>query len=197
MPSRLRLGVTGARGFIGSKLTQAALDAGHEVHTFCRSSWTGVPFVPRACRHQLTLPDAPDPRDLEGLDALIHLAVAPHGSSEETSFAVNVTGTVRLQEAAAAAGVERFIFVSTQSAHDGARNRYGRSKRAAERALDRRQGVMILRPGLVYDGSENGLLGRSAKAAAKLGVFPVVGGDRAMVQTLWFDDLVSVLLRFA
>jgi predicted dehydrogenase/nucleoside-diphosphate-sugar epimerase len=191
------IGITGAAGFIGSQLTQRALDEGIRVRTFTRRTWDGAPLVPAEDRRELMLPRRPDPADFEGLDAVIHLAVAAHGSSESVTRAVNIDSTVALYEAARAAGVPRFVFVSSQSAHDGARNLYGRSNRAAERLLEGKPGVLIVRPGLVYDGSDKGLLGLASGAAAKLRMFPVMGGKDAKAQTIHMDDLCATLIRFS
>lgn len=153
--------------------------------------------MPVANRRELVLPREPAPGDLDGLDAIVHLAVAPHGASEPATRAVNVSSTVALYEAAHRAGVRRFIFVSSQSAHDGALNRYGRTKREAERQIAGRPDAVSVRPGLVYDGSDEGLLGMASAMAAKLRVFPVMGGRDARVQTIHMDDLIDTLLRFA
>jgi predicted dehydrogenase/nucleoside-diphosphate-sugar epimerase len=191
------IGITGAAGFIGRQLTQRALDEGIQVRTFTRRGWDGAPLVPAEDRRELMLPRRPDATEFEGLDAVIHLAVAAHGSTESVTRAVNIDSTVELYEAAQAAGVPRFVFVSSQSAHDGARNLYGRSKREAERLLEGRPGVLIVRPGLVYDGSDQGLLGMASGAAAKLRMFPVMGGKDARAQTIHMDDLCATLIRFA
>ncbi len=191
------IGIVGAAGFIGRQLTQQALDDGWRVRTFTRRSWDGAPHVPVEDRRELVLPRRPQPEDFVGLDAVIHLAVAAHGSSDAVTRAVNVDSTIDLYEAAQAAGVPRFVFVSSQSAHDGARNLYGRTKREAERLLEGRPGVLIVRPGLVYDGSADGLLGMASGAAAKLRAFPVMGGRDARAQTIHMDDLCETLLRFA
>jgi len=191
------IGITGAAGFIGRQLTQRALDEGIRVRTFTRRSWDGAPLVPAEDRRELMLPRRPNPADFEGLDALIHLAVAAHGSSESVTRAVNVDSTVELYEAARAAGVARFVFVSSQSAHDGARNLYGRTKRDAERLLEGKSGVLIVRPGLVYDGGPDGLLGLASGVAGKARVFPVMGGKDAKAQTIHMDDLCATLIRFS
>jgi predicted dehydrogenase/nucleoside-diphosphate-sugar epimerase len=191
----LAVGVTGALGYIGSSFTQSLLDRGWRVRTFTRRGWDGPPWAPIEDRRILQLPAMPEPADLDGLDALVHLAVAAHGSSEATADAVNCVATRRLYEAAVAAGVPRFVFVSTQSAHDGARNRYGRTKRAAERAVEGRPGAVVVRPGLVYDGGPAGLLGLASGAAARLRVFPVVGGAASVAQPIHLDDLNEALAR--
>ncbi len=190
------IGITGANGYIGRALTDEALRRGFEVRTFTRRAWVGAPHVPLAERRTLVLPAPPAIEDLAGLDAVINLAVAARGSSEAVSRAINVHGTRVLADALGIAGVPRFVHVSTQSAHEGALNRYGRTKWQAEQVLADRAGTVIVRPGLVDDGgSGNGLLDRSARAAARLRTFPVMAGTT--VQLVRMEELVDVLLRLA
>jgi nucleoside-diphosphate-sugar epimerase len=90
---------------------------------------------------------------LEGCDRVVHLANLAHarGIAEEALRAVNVEGTRRLAEQAAAAGVERFVYLSSVKAArpDDA---YGAAKQAAEQALAGIGGLawVVLRPPLVY-----------------------------------------------
>jgi nucleoside-diphosphate-sugar epimerase len=110
---------------------------------------------------------------LEGIDAVIHLAARVHRlhdtatDPEDAYRQVNTVGTLRLAEAAAAAGCRRFVFFSTVKvlgeggAFDGnaagrsPEDPYGRSKFEAEvglRNLSASTGmeVVCIRPPLVY-----------------------------------------------
>ncbi len=190
----MRIGITGVTGLIGKRLATAALAAGHEVVGFSRRPWTGAPFVPLADRRFLTLPSAPSPGDLSGVDAVVHLAIAAQTSSAALAHAVNFDGTRRLYQAAVVAGVGRFVFASTPSAHADAVSTYGKSKYAAEQLLRDDPRVIIVRPGLVYGESADGLLGRAAGMAGKLRFFPVFGGTMARAQLVHVDDFCRGLL---
>ena len=90
--------------------------------------------------------------ELRGCDALVHLANIAHASVDEAELQrVNVEGTRQQAEQAAAAGVRRFVYLSSAkaAAPDDA---YGRAKLAAEQALAGVSGleVVLLRPPLVY-----------------------------------------------
>jgi nucleoside-diphosphate-sugar epimerase len=112
---------------------------------------------------------------LKGIDAVVHLAARAHVMREATidplaAFrTVNVEGTRNLARQAAAAGVRRFVFLSsvkvngentagrafTESDPPHPEDPYGASKREAEdalRAIAAKTGleVVILRPPLVY-----------------------------------------------
>lgn len=123
----------------------------------------------------LTDPDGASGR-LEGLDAIVHAAARVHVMHDRAEDPLaeyrraNVAGTLGLAEAAAAAGVRRFVFVSSIKVNGErtARGRpfrpddppapvgpYGRSKLEAERGLHKlgqTSGleVVVVRPVLVY-----------------------------------------------
>jgi nucleoside-diphosphate-sugar epimerase len=149
----MRVLVTGLGGFIGSSLGPALEARGHEVRG--------------AGREVAVLADA-----FRGCDAVVHLANIAHDSAPpELLWRVNVEGSARAAELAAANGVRRFVYLSSvkagaqgSAAPEAARqvgsaapetDRYGAAKLAAEREIARvasRTGLeaAILRPPLVY-----------------------------------------------
>jgi predicted dehydrogenase/nucleoside-diphosphate-sugar epimerase len=193
----MRIAITGVTGFIGGRLATRALALGHDVTAFSRRAWTGAPHVPLADRHFLELPEPPAAHALAGVDAVVHLAIAPQHARPEVVDAVNRLGSLRLFDTATRAGAGRFVFVSSQSAHAAATSAYGRSKHEVEQALGGDPRVVIVRPGLVYGDSDAGLMGRAARAAAKLRVFPVIGGRAAVAQPIHVDALCDALLELA
>jgi nucleoside-diphosphate-sugar epimerase len=116
----VRILVTGHHGYIGSVLAPTLREAGHDV--------VGVDtFFYRGCDFG-TAPDIPSleadvrdlgPRDLEGFDAVVHLAALsndPVGDLDpELTYEINLRGSVSLARAAKAAGVRRFVFASSCS----------------------------------------------------------------------------------
>ena len=193
----MRIAITGVTGFIGRHVATRALQAGHEVTAFSRRPWSSEPFVPLADRHFLELPAWPDAAALANVDVVVHLAIAPQTADPGVIDAVNRLGTERLFEMAQRAMVGRFIFVSSQSAHEGAPSAYGQSKFAIERLLADEPNVVIVRPGMVYGDSDDGLMGRATKTAAKLRAFPVIGGKAAQAQPIRVEDLADALITLA
>jgi UDP-glucose 4-epimerase len=162
-----RILITGVRGFIGRALAPLLVADGHDVSGTSRDSAAQVDGV-------ILHPVADLGREMDwapvfqGVDAVVHLAAQVHTAADEaTHMRVNAEGTQALAEAAAAAGVRRFVYLSTVKVHGeetppGAafaeddpprpEDAYGRSKWAAEQALVGVSGLqtVILRPPLVY-----------------------------------------------
>ena len=128
----MRLVITGAAGFVGSHLADAALAAGHDV--------TGIdafiPYYPREVKERNVAAAAASPRFrlveadlrssdlgplLEGADAVVHLAAMPglprSWSDFELYASCNLVATERLLEAIRDRGVGRLVHVSTSSVY--------------------------------------------------------------------------------
>lgn len=89
----MKIGITGITGFVGGRLAELAICAGHEVTGFSRS--------PAPDRHIIP-PDRPP--DVSGLDVVIHLAGEPilglwTAAKKERIRSSRVTGTRRIVEA--------------------------------------------------------------------------------------------------
>ena len=125
----MRIGLTGATGFLGRYIANHLASGENELRAWCRPGSDRTGFEPAADRIEwikgkLGSPDAA--RDLvEGCDAVIHSALHREGAGftgaegDLCEFVeLNVVGTIRLIEAARAAGVDRFIFIATCAVHD-------------------------------------------------------------------------------
>jgi NADH dehydrogenase len=188
--------ITGATGFIGSRLASLALADGYSVRTLTRADWATAPAVAIDQRYFGTLPEQIPGDALQGVDVVVHCAAQVDGG-EKSSFAVNVEGTIRLAQMAHRAGAQTFIFLSSQSARPDALSSYGRTKYTAERALlaEKRLQVIILRPGLVTGSGGKGLFGRMSRVVQSLPLIPMLGGGRSIVQPIHVDDLCAAIFR--
>lgn len=188
--------ITGANGFIGSRLAGLAMAEGYAVRTLTRSDWGGAPAVPVEGRYLGSLPWRIPAEALAGVDVVVHCAASVDGTGR-SAHAVNVDGTARLAGLAREAGVKTFIFLSSQSARPDAVSAYGKTKYAAEQALLGESGlsVVILRPGLVVGTGAGGLFRRLARTVDTLPVIPLLGGGRAIVQPVHVDDLCAAIFR--
>ena len=87
----------------------------------------------------------------EGADAVIHIAGLINAARRESFEAVNVGGTAAMIEAARAAGVRRFVHISSLAAREPELSDYGWSKAQSERVVAA-SGLdwTIVRPPAVY-----------------------------------------------
>ena len=189
------VGVTGARGFIGSHLVRHLVARGYSVRAFVRAPGAGA--TPKAgtslpagaVEHRFVLPDGLDERNFAGVGAIVHGALVEYGPAHRDADRVNREGCERLIAAARRQNV-RLIFLSTLSAHEGARSHYGRSKLALEQLFDPERDC-VLRLGLVL--GDGGLFGSMVELIRGARLIPLPDGGRQPIQTLWIGDLMQVV----
>jgi NADH dehydrogenase len=181
------VGITGATGFIGRHLVRRLGARAGGVRAFVRAP--GEAPVPGVTERRFVLPDGFDERDFEGLAAIVHGALVEYGPGSRDADRVNREGCERLI-AIARRQDARVIFLSTLSAHEGARSHYGRSKLELEGLFDRKRDC-VLRLGLVL--GDGGLFGSMVGLLRSSRVVPLPDGGRQPIQTLWMGDLEQVV----
>lgn len=183
------LAVTGATGFVGSAVLEAALAAGYRVRALARRE------QPARAGVEWMRGDLADGGALAamcaGADAAIHVAGLTNTSDPAEFEAANVTGTARLVEAMRAAGAKRLVFVSSLAAREPRLSAYGASKARAETVVEA-SGLdwTIIRPPAVYGPRDIDML--DLFRAAKWGVVPLPPGGATSI--IHADDLAGLLL---
>ncbi len=113
--------VTGASGFIGQHVCQSFLDRGEEVVALTRGDGPAAQGI-RVARVSDLLDRNALRSALNGIQTVVHLAGRAHAKREgkddpdSECRRVNVEGTRALLDEAVAAGVQRFVFISSVKA---------------------------------------------------------------------------------
>jgi len=176
--------VTGTRGFLGSVLADVLSREGYRVVRLSR----GEPEP----ASRFTLGDDVPPSIFQGAEVLIHAAYDFSLTRRHDIRRVNVEGTRRLFNTAIAAGVKKIVFISSASAFAESRQLYGQAKYAAER-MARGIGAYVVRPGIIYDETDRGLLPKLA-LFARLPLVPLFDGGRQPFVLTHARDLATLML---
>ena len=188
----MKLAVTGATGFVGSHLVDAALVAGHRIAALTRREQPprdGLAWIAGDLHDTAALE-----RLVDGADAVVHVAGVITGHTTEAFEKGNVEGTLTMLAAATAGGVRRFVHVSSLAAREPKLSLYGASKCRSEE-LVMRSGLdwAIVRPPAVYGPGDKETL--ELFRMAKLGV--MLMPPKGRVSVIHADDLARLLLALA
>lgn len=188
--------VTGAAGFFGHRFTTAA--AGREgqptlrllIH---RTPVTSPPGNVEIVSGSLDAESALD-AGVRGAAAVVHFAATTHAKHEEEYIRVNGAGTERLVRAASAAGVKRFIHISSRAIRPDC-GTYARSKLQAERAVQAGHiPYVILRFAEVYGPQSREGLNALIRLVRVSPVVPYPAGPFELAP-LFLDDAIDVVCR--
>lgn len=211
--------LTGASGFVGKAVLKTAQQRGLKIRPVFRSMDSAKGH------HEAVLVSGLDgsadwSQALKGIDVVIHAAARAHIMREEAldPFAeyrrVNVEGTLNLAYQAAAAGVGRFIFISSIKVNGEAsvqgrpftaddapapEDAYGLSKAEAEEELkqvaqETGMAVTIIRPPLIYGPGVKGNLATLISWARRGIPLPLGGVTHNRRSLVGLDNLVDLIL---
>jgi nucleoside-diphosphate-sugar epimerase len=119
----MRLLVTGHDGYIGVIMTRVLQEAGHDVVGLDTSYFRDCTFGRRPDSIPVLERDIRDvtPADLRDFEAVVHLAALSNDPlsdlNPELTYEINYRASVRLAQAARAAGVSRFLYSSSCSVY--------------------------------------------------------------------------------
>lgn len=210
--------VTGASGFLGRAVVQAAVAGGHEVIALVRPAANveklNWPASVRVLRGDLRQPGEWS-NHLKDVEAVAHLAAAPSGDLH-TQFSGTVVSTERLLERLPMNSLVRFVHVSSFSVYDyeavgfhgtlseatpiepnpETRDPYTITKILQERlvieACEATQTpVVVIRPGAIVGPEKNWGFGR----VIKLGRFDVIFSPGAKFPLTYVDNCAEAIVR--
>ncbi len=205
--------VTGSGGFIGSHMTEALLNKGHDVYVLLRKksvrTWT------RRLNIQPVYGNYDDPSSLHdsvsGIDIVFHLGAVLNAAAWDTYYRANTLGTQHLLQACAEVNPElkRFVFVSSIAAAGPTQTRvfrdetspshpdsfYGKSKLLAEKKVLAYQDIFpvtIARPPNVIGVRQQELL--LILKLLKKRIFPLLGNGDIQTSLCFVQDLIEALI---
>ena len=194
------IALTGATGFIGSRVAQQLVANGFKIQALTRTtsdrsclSESSVRWVEGA------LEDADSLRRLvSGVEAVVHCAGAVRGATRDYFKRINVDGVARLVHAAAEQHpLPRFLFISSLAARQPELSLYAASKQQGETVIAENAGQMIwagFRPPAVYGPGEKEMLPLFRWMAR--GIAFVLGSDNARFSMLYIDDLAEAIRKW-
>jgi nucleoside-diphosphate-sugar epimerase len=182
------IAITGASGFIGSFLK----------NYFRQSGYTAISLQRKKNENEqhlrpfdLIQPETISPALFEGVDVLIHCAFVKKQKNQGKTDS-NLVGTRALLAAAKQAGVKKFIFFSSVSAHEQALSYYAKSKLEVE-TLFQGEGTVVLKCGLVI--GKGGLFEQMLSYSLARKIIPLMNGGRQPVQFISIDSVALSLRR--
>ncbi len=186
------IAVTGGTGFVGTRFIDIATAAGHEVRALTRR--------PQRPQRQVewidgSLGDSDALRRLViGCDSVVHIAGVLKASDPADFDRGNVEGTLAMLAASTAAGISRFVHVSSLAAREPKLSLYGASKARSEELVEG-SGLdwVIVRPPAVYGPGDKETLDLF-KMARRGQIFMPPKGRLSLIHV---DDLARLLLACA
>lgn len=213
--ARPRVLITGAGGFLGCRTVECLhLGGAWDVRALVRRPASAA----RLARFpiDIALGDVTSASDMaaavKGCDAVVHCAVGT-GWPPETAFEVTVEGTRQTAEAALAAGLRRFVHISSMAVHGhGVPSRleetspldpssgtdYGRAKYLAERAVldatSRGLRAVMLRPARIYGPFSRTFTVRPLQALRE-GRLVLAGDADSPSNMVYVDNVVEAIIK--
>ncbi len=206
--------VTGANGFIGSNVVKRLLDEGTEVNVLVRKT-SDLRFL-KELNANLFYGDITDYPSLEpaikGVDKVFHVAgLAADWGPYEKFEKINYKGTINVAKAAVAAGVKRFIYISTVAFHGFGKTNvteedppaeklipYAETKLLAEQWLWEYAKVVnmeitAVRPGNVFGINDRTFISKYIDAMLA-GKFAEVNHGRSKTCPVYIENLVDIIM---
>ncbi len=203
--------ITGANGFIGSRVCRLLAASGYRVRVICRE--TSDLSLLKDIPYSKVFADITDPDTLkeavEGCDYIIHLAGLVKADKAAQYFAVNQGGTINLLNAVKNYNLKlkRFVLISSLAAFGPSSDRprreddpaeplttYGQSKLAGEESARPFMDVIpitVLRPPGVYGPGDTEIF--TLFDIVNKGFKPYMGGGHNRIQMIYVDDLANAI----
>jgi NADH dehydrogenase len=193
--------VTGAAGYVGNNTVRRLVEMGKPVRAMVRNQDKARTRL-GDIDDQIEIVTG-DVSDREGLAAImadvtavVHTVAIALEKGGQTYEAINTQGTVNVVDAANAAGVDRFIFVSQNGADSDSPYRFLKSKgRAQDHVTASDLRWTAVRPSAIFGPQDEFFNSIARLVQITPLVFPLIGGGRAQFQPVSVFDVVEAITR--
>jgi NADH dehydrogenase len=182
MSNNITIGITGANGHIGSRLTEYLSKKGFRVIALVRN----VASVKNVAVRKYDLTKDIASGLASDIDVLIHCAVVTkdqHANAEH----INYKGSKQLFDECRKQGVKKIIFLSTVTASANTKSAYAKSKYRIEQLLRADTDFMIRCSMVIGTG---GMFRRMLTYATTHTFIPVFGSGNQVIQVVAIDDVL-------
>ncbi|MDO9086235.1 MAG: NAD-dependent epimerase/dehydratase family protein [Anaerolineaceae bacterium] len=182
----MKVFVTGATGFTGSRTVPLLLEKGWEVHCLYRES-SNRSYLPQPEIHwhpgnfedqqQLT-------EYLQGSQTLVNIASLGFGHADT------------IVKAAQSAGIERAIFISTTAIFTKLNSRSKNTRLEAEVTIQNSDlAYTILRPTMIYGSQRDRNMYRLVRWLQRIPLIPIFGKGNYLQQPVFVDDVADAIVK--
>ncbi len=196
--------VTGAAGFVGSRLVARLAQEGERPHALVRDAAKARKILP-ADGYDLFIGDTALPSTMDaalaGVDTVIHAAFITADRKQgpnDNYYKTNVVGTRNLVAAAKRAGVQRIIVLTGLGTKPDKPGSYMQGRYEAVQSV-RESGLAwsALGPSIMFGKGAAFFKGLSDLIRSVPGVVPMIGNGKVEFQPIWVEDVVTCLIKMA
>jgi NADH dehydrogenase len=196
--------ITGAAGFVGSRLVARLAQEGERPHALVRDAAKAKRVLP-AEGYDLFIGDTTLPSTMDaalaGADTVIHTAFITADRKQGPGvdyYKTNVLGTRNLVTAAKRAGVQRIIVLTGLGTKPDKPGSYMQGRYEAVQSV-RESGLAwsALGPSILFGRGAAFFKGLSDLIRSVPGVTPMIGNGKVEFQPIWVEDVVTCLIKMA
>lgn len=199
----MRIGITGATGTLGKRLTSKLIDEDNRVFALCRNKDSAIVKLGSSVEFiegDITKEDTLEPF-VKDLDVCIHLAAQVNHADKSRYWEVNVKGTKNLCNAIIETNKKcRLIYCSSIAVlrFNEMKTNYSMSKAEGEEIvksmMNKGLAATIIYSGLIYGPGDNRFVPHIVNGL-KSGSIPLVSGGESWAPVIYIDDLCELFIK--
>jgi NADH dehydrogenase len=194
--------VIGGTGFLGRYVVRELAKQGHVVRVFSRHPERAKYLKTAGDVGQIVLEagDLKKPETItrhfhSGVYAVINLVGLLYERGKQNFSQLHAVAPEKLAKAARAAGISRFVQVSSLGVDKAVNAKYARTKMTGEKAvLAAFPEATILRPSVIF-GPEDNFINKFAHMASISPFLPLIGGGKTRFQPVYVADVAKAIAQ--